>query len=120
MLGKQHSRKGDIMKRDLWAAEHNCTNCNSVMKKKQMTIEGVKVRAWECKKCREIVLHPEDAQKMLVFNKLKRGIPVKVGALGEALIMRFPKEVAQFYKIEKGEEITLKAEGPKKLELNVE
>lgn len=108
------------MKRDLWDAEHRCTNCNAVMKKKQMTIEGVRVRAWECKKCKEMVLHPEDAQKMLVFNKLKKGILVKVGSLGEALIMRFPKEVAQFYKITKGEEITLKAESQKKLELNVE
>ncbi len=108
------------MKRDLWDAEHNCTKCNSVMKRERMTIEGVQIRAWECKKCKEIVLHPEDAQKVLVFNKLKRGIPVKVGALGEALIMRFPKEVAQFYKITKGEEITLKAEGLKKLELSIE
>lgn len=108
------------MKRDLWDAEHTCTKCNIPMKKKQMTIEGVQIRAWECKKCKEIVLHPEDTQKILVFSKLKKGIPVKVGTLGEALIMRFPKEVAQLYRITKGGEITLRAENPKKLELSVE
>ncbi|MBI4018548.1 MAG: hypothetical protein HY368_02975 [Candidatus Aenigmarchaeota archaeon] len=108
------------MKRDLWDAEHRCTKCNSVMKRKKMTIEGMEIRSWECRKCKEIVLHPEDAQKMLVFSKLKKGIPVKVGTLGEALIMRFPKEVAQLYRITKGEEIKLRAESPKKLELSVD
>ena len=108
------------MKRDLWDAEHKCTKCGIVMKKKTISMEGVRVRSWQCGRCKEIVLHPDDAQKMFVFNKIKKGIPVKVGSLGESLIIRFPKEVAQFYKITKGEEITLKAENPKKLELDVE
>ena len=82
-------------------------------------MEGMKVRVWECKKDNEIILHPEDAQKMLIFNKLRNGIPVKVGSLGEALIMRFPKEVAEFYKITKGEEIRLKAGTSKKLEIDI-
>ncbi len=104
--------------RDLWDAEHRCTNCNSIMKKDTMTIEGMKIRAWKCSKCDEIVLHPEDAQKMLVFNKIKKGISVKVGVLGESLIIRFPKEVAEFYKIEKGGEVVIKA-AKKNLELDV-
>ncbi|MFH0837362.1 MAG: hypothetical protein V1870_04490, partial [Candidatus Aenigmatarchaeota archaeon] len=107
-----------IMKRDIWDAEHRCMKCNSLMRKKEMKIEGMQIRAWKCKQCDEIILHTEDAQKMLVFNKLKKGIPVKIGALGEALIMRFPKEIADFYNITKGEEITLKAETSTKLELS--
>lgn len=108
------------MKRDLWDAEHRCANCDSQMKKDFMSMEGMKVRAWKCPKCKEIVLHPEDAQKMLVFNKIKRGIPVKVGELGESLIIRFPKEVAEFYKISKGCEVVLKAENRNKLELDLQ
>ena len=108
------------MKRDLWEAEHHCTICNGQMKRDFMQMEGMKVRAWKCIKCEEIVLHPEDAQKMLVFNKMKRGIPVKVGTLGESLIIRFPKEVAEFYKISKGGEVVLKAENKNKLELDVQ
>ena len=108
------------MKRDLWNAEHKCTKCGIVMKKRKMVIEGFETRSWQCRKCKEIILHSEDAQKMLVFNKIKKGIPIKVGSLGESLIIRFPKEVAEFYKITKGEEIILKAENKKKLELDVE
>jgi len=106
--------------RDLWGAEHICTKCDSVMKKDIMTIEGMKVRTWKCGKCRETVLHPEDAQKMLVFNKIKKGISVKVGMLGESLVIRFPKEVANFYNITKGGEVVIKADSKKKLELDVE
>ena len=108
------------MKRDLWNAEHKCIECGIAMKKRTMTVEGMQIRSWQCSRCKEIILHPEDAQKMLVFNKIRKGIPIKVGALGGSLIIRFPKEVAEFYKITKGEEIILKAENLKKLELDVE
>ncbi len=108
------------MKRDLWDAEHTCQACSGKMRKETMQIEGMEVRAWKCIKCGETDLHPEDAQKMLVFNKIKHGIPVKIGTLGESLIMRFPKEVAEFYKISKGEEVILKAENKNKLGLDLQ
>ena len=108
------------MKRDLWNAEHKCTKCGIVMKKRKMVIEGFEARSWQCRRCKEIILHSEDAQKMLVFNKMKHGIPVKVGELGESLIIRFPKEVAEFYKISKGGEVVIKAEDSKKLKLDMQ
>src|SRR3989338_7149530 len=107
------------MKRDLWDAEHTCA-CGGKMKKETMQMEGMKIRSWKCTKCDETILHPEDAQRMLVFNKMKHGIPVKVGELGESLIIRFPKEVAEFYKISKGGEVVIKAEDCKKLKLDLQ
>ena len=107
------------MKRDIWEAEHLCQNDNHKMNKTNVVIEGMSVRAWECPKCKETVLHPEDAQKMLVFNKLKRGIPVKVGKLGEALMVRIPKEFAQFYSIQKGGGLILKGEDESSFEVKV-
>lgn len=107
------------MKRDIWKAKHICHNCNIKMVKKKVLIEDMFVRAWECKKCKEIVLHQEDAQKMLIFNKLKQGLPVKIGKLGEALMMRLPKEVIQFYNIGKGEDVILKAESKHRFEVVV-
>lgn len=107
------------MKRDIWDAEHKCVNCNLIMKKKEVVVEGIKVRGWECPKCNETVLHPEDAQKMFVFNKLKKGLKVKVGSLGQNLIMRFPKEAAEFYRINKGKDIILKAENFKRIGLDI-
>ena len=54
------------MEHDLWNAEHKCLDCNKIMEKKELIVEGVKVRGWECNKCNETVLHPEDAQKMFI------------------------------------------------------
>jgi hypothetical protein len=108
------------MNRDVWDAEHVCQSCNKKMVKTKVTIEGMPVRAWECKKCNETVLHPEDAQKMLVINKFKKGVPVRVGQLGEALMIRFPKEFAELYKIEKGRDLMLRADGESTFEVSVE
>lgn len=107
------------MEHNLLTAIHKCTNCNVVMKKKMFVIGGINIRGWECHECKEGVLHPEDAQKMFVFNKLKKGLYVKVGELGKSLIMRIPKEVAEFYRISKGGEIKLKAENFNKMELEL-
>ena len=107
------------MKRDIWDAVHKCTKCKDIMKKKELVVEGIKVRGWECPICSETVLHTEDAQKMFIFNKLKKGLKVKVGSLGQSLIIRVPKEAAEFYEITKGKSITLKAEDFNKLEIDV-
>ena len=107
------------MKRDLWDAVHKCTKCNSSMRKKSLVVEGTNIRGWECVKCKDTVLHPEDAQKMLVLSKLKRGLSVKIGELGKSLVVRIPKEVAKLYKLSKGEQLTMKAESDTKIELEI-
>ena len=107
------------MNRDLWDAIHKCTKCSKIMKKKELVVEGIKIRGWECPVCKETVLHQDDAQKMFVFNKLKKGLQVKVGSLGQSLIIRFPKEAAEFYEITKGRSVTLKAEDFNKLEIDI-
>ena len=107
------------MKRDLWYAQHKCTNCNSIMHRKTLVIEGLNIRGWECVKCKETVLHPDDAQRMFVLNKLKRGLSVKIGELGKSLVIRIPKEIAMHYKLSKGEQIMMKAENNKKIELEM-
>lgn len=107
------------MTRDLWNAVHRCLKCNLVMKRKQFSIEGANVRGWECVKCNETSLHPDDAQKMLLLSKLKRGLAVKVGRLGKSLVVRIPKEMAQLYKLSKGENIMVKAGTAKSIELQV-
>lgn len=107
------------MTRDLWNAVHRCTKCNSVMKQKQFSIEGANVRGWECTKCHETALHPEDAQRTLLLNKLKRGLAVKIGRLGKSLVVRIPKEMAQLYKLSKGENVMVKAGTEKSIELQV-
>ncbi len=110
---------GGKMKRELWDAEHFCHICKGRMDKAKVMIQGMPVRAWECRKCRETVLHPEDAQRTLVFSKLKKGVPVRVGKLGEALMVRLPKEFAQFYGIAKGGDLIFRAEDNHRFEVKV-
>ena len=107
------------MTRDLWNARHSCTKCDAVMRKRVMTVEGVKVRTWECPKCKDTVLHPEDAQRMLMLNKLRKGLTVKIGELGSSLVVRIPKEIVKHYNLAKGGQVTVKAEGDNKIELEV-
>jgi len=107
------------MKRDLWDAEHKCTKYNHLMKKKLVTMEGMAVRSWECLKCSEVVLHPEDAQKMLTLNKMRKGVSVKIGELGSSLVVRIPKELVSIYNLSKGEEIKIKVFNDKKMELEL-
>lgn len=107
------------MKRDLWDAEHKCTRCNSSMKRKRLVVEGMTVRGWECVKCKESVLHPEDAERMLVASKLRRGLAVTVGELGTSLVVRIPKDVAKLCKLHKGEQVIVKVDTDRRIGLEL-
>jgi len=94
-------------KRDLWDAEHTCHNCNAKMKKKRLTIEGISVRGWECSECGETVLHTKDAEEALLANKLKAGVPAKIGVSGGSLFVRFPRQIVDYYELKVGETVKL-------------
>lgn len=89
------------------------------MRKTKFHIEGIDVRGWRCQECGEEFLHPEDAEKALMVNKLKRGLTVTVGQLGKAKIIRLPQEIARFYRIKKGEEVEVKLENRRQFAVEV-
>jgi hypothetical protein len=85
----------------------HCYKCGSPMNKVTIKLGEISVRAWRCKKDGEEVIHPEDAQKALLLNKLKKeGIKLKIGILNKAPYLRFPKEFKEL--IKKGDEVTVK------------
>jgi len=87
------------MKRDLWEGQPKCPNCGKLMNRTKVSLSGISVRAWRCPKCKEEALHPLDAEKALIVNKLKKiGIEVKVGELKEGPYVRFPKELSSVIK----------------------
>ena len=88
--------------RDIWEGTIKCQKCSKPMEKRTVKIEGESVRAWRCSRCNEEILHPEDAQRVLLKNKLKRGIAVKIGKVGRRLVVTIPKEIAEFLSMEKG------------------
>ena len=85
----------------------SCFKCGSPMNDSTIKLGDVNVRSWRCSKCGEEVLHPEDAQKALFINKLKkRGITLKVGILNKAPYIRFPKAFLDI--LNKGDEVEIK------------
>lgn len=96
-----------------------CVNCDEWAEETSIVIDGFKMRAWKCDKCGEEYLDSEDAEKALIINKFKRGTKVKVGTLGESIIVRIPKELAQAVGLTKGAEVEIKSKDAKHIELTL-
>ena len=91
--------------KDSWEALPKCSACRALMKKKMFNVAGFQVKGWQCPKCREILYMGDDLNKVFVFNKLKKGMPVKVGSLGNSLVMRIPREISSAVDITEGKEV---------------
>jgi hypothetical protein len=88
------------------------------MKEKTLTLGDIRVRAWRCPKDKEETIHPEDAQKALLLNKLKKkGVKVKIGILNKAPYLRFPKEFNKILK--KGDEVVVRVVSGDLIELEI-
>jgi hypothetical protein len=84
-----------------------CFQCGTSMKPSSMILGEISVRSWLCPKCGEEVLHPDDAQKALFINKMKkRGVKLKVGILNKAPYIRFPKAFLAL--LQKGDQVEIK------------
>ncbi len=78
------------------------------MKFNEHVIDG-----WKCA-CGEVYYHPEQAQKILALNKLKKEIfHATLGKIRSNLILRLPKDIEFALGLEKGEKVLLKIEGDK-------
>jgi hypothetical protein len=106
------------MTREIYDGSMKC-GCGSKMEKKKIKIDGMHVRAWYCGKCKEEVLHPADAQKVLVLNKLRHGRLVKVGSLGKRLVVTIPSELARYLSIRKGCMVNAKLNNDREIVLAV-
>ena len=88
-----------------------CHKCNKTMKYvKGMKFNEYAVDGWKCS-CGEIFYNPEQAQKILLLNKLKKEtIRAKLGRIRSNLILRLPRDIETVLDLEKGEEVLLKVE----------
>jgi len=99
-----------MTQKDLWEAEDRirCPNCKVWMNRTIVRLQGIRVRAWRCPKCKEEAFHPIDTEKALLINKLKKqGIEVKVGELKDGPYVRFPKGLSSV--IRKGDTALIQA-----------
>lgn len=77
---------------------------------KDLQFNEYKIDGWRCS-CGEIYFNPEQAQKILLLNKLKKEtIRAKLGKIRSNLILRLPKDIEVALNLHKGEEVLLKVE----------
>ena len=88
-----------------------CHKCG----KKMVFVKGInfndyKMDGWKCS-CGEIYYEPEQAQKILLLNKLKKEvIRAKLGRIRSNLIVRLPKDLENALNLQKGEDVLIKVE----------
>ena len=88
-----------------------CNKDNKTMK----FVEGIKfndhrIDGWKCY-CGEIYYDPEQAQKVLLLNKLKKEVlRAKLGKIRSNLILRLPKDLEHAFNLQKGESVLIKVE----------
>ena len=87
--------------------------CGGMAKhKNNLKFNNYEIQGWVCSKCGEIYYNPEQAQSILLLNKIKKNEPtVKLGRIKSNLIVRIPKDVERALNLEKGEEVKLRLEG---------
>ncbi len=65
---------------------------------------------WRCF-CGEIYFNPEQVQRVLLLNKLKKEVlRAKLGRNRSNLILRLPKDVEAALSLQEGEEVVLKVD----------
>jgi DNA-directed RNA polymerase subunit RPC12/RpoP len=74
-----------------------CKKCNKKMQPSEVIKNGFKLRAVECKKCGEKIVHPEDLQEYENFQNLKkRNFQVKLRMVGNSYAVSIPHEIINF------------------------
>ena len=104
--------------------EDYCWECKIKMKSKNVDyfLYGVKIGnfpAKACEKCGETYFSEETSKKITEITKQK-GLwslqaKTKVGKVGTALDIRLPKNIIDFLKLKKGEEVTIYPESKNKI-----
>ena len=94
-----------------------CQKCGRLAGEAKLSFQGNEIDGWKCR-CGEEYFNPEQAQKILLLNKLKNSkFEVKVGQIRSNLIVRIPKEVGEALGLHKGEGMLLGVSEGRKIEL---
>lgn len=84
-----------------------CHTCNKLMKQAKFSFNEYEIDGWQCS-CGEQYYEPEQAQNILLQNKLRREqLRAKLGKNRNNLILRVPKRFEQALTLKQGEEVNL-------------
>ncbi len=79
---------------DIFDAKILCKKCGVEMKQKILEKEGAQLRAVECPKCKDRIIHPADLNCLNRFNDIKdRTFNVKLRIVGNSHAVSIPKEI---------------------------
>ncbi|MEM4259564.1 MAG: hypothetical protein QXS38_02275 [Candidatus Pacearchaeota archaeon] len=79
---------------DIFDAKIMCKNCNIQMKPRVVEKEGLQLRAVECPKCKDRIIHPADLNCLNKFNDVKdKTFNVKLRMVGNSHAISIPKEI---------------------------
>lgn len=83
---------------DIFDAKIVCAKCNTQMEPRISMRGGAKLRAVQCPKCHEQILHPTDVANIERFSHLKgKTYNVKLRVVGNSHAISIPKEVVNFF-----------------------
>lgn len=92
--------------------------CGKKAKRSVIRYKEYNVRGWKCSSCNKEYIHSEDSIRISRLENLKKkGVKVKVGVVGQSIVIRIPKDLSEIYGLEKGDEIELIPENLKRLEI---
>ena len=79
---------------DIFDAKILCKKCNVEMKPRIVEKEGLQLRAIECPKCKDKIIHPADLNCMNKYNDIKgKTFNVKLRMVGNSHAVSIPKEI---------------------------
>ncbi|MBI5000263.1 MAG: AbrB/MazE/SpoVT family DNA-binding domain-containing protein [Euryarchaeota archaeon] len=105
------------MKDELKKEKIRCT-CGKWTRPKHFNMEGFKVRGSECPSCGEVYFNIEDANKVFVYNKIKKAaLTGKVTKAGNSYVLRLPKALVDALGLSINSTITISVETPTTVKL---
>lgn len=83
--------------KDIFDAKILCKECNVEMTPSSVEKQGLILRAVQCPKCSEKIIHPEDLGSFKQYSDLKRKTyVVKLRMVGNSHAVSIPKEIVDF------------------------
>lgn len=83
-----------------------CACGGTATPKRKMHFNSYLIDGWKCSRCGEVYYDSDQAQKILILNKLKKQkFHLKLNKVRSNLILRIPKEVSDVLELEDGSEV---------------
>lgn len=89
--------------------------CGGSMEKIQMKWKNIEVKGWKCKKCKEELINPIDAQRALEIEKARKEnkLKVKLRRVGKSDVVTVPSIIKEMENLKSGQELEWSIEGKK-------